>query len=244
MAYFMEVNGMKKRKLLLFLVATLLGLSTSAGAYDVAIQNAGFEDPVWDDGDWGYGVPGWDTFGPGPSSGTWNPDATGAIFYGYGGNAPEGQNVGWMESGWLDNTPDDPDDDDFTNVDGGLAQVLTETLTAGMTYTLTVEVGNSFYYAWGEGYKIQLLAGGSLLAQDDSSQTPATDTFATSTVTYTYDLAHSDLLGEPLEIRLLAKPGNGELDVDDVRLDAVPEPATMGLLGMGALALIRRRKRK
>ena len=235
---------MKKRKLLLFLTAALLALSASAGAYDVAIQNAGFEDPVHSDGNWNYEYPGWDSYGSGPSAGTWNPDATGAIFYGYGGVAPEGQNVAWMESGWLDNTPNDPDDDDFTNVDGGLTQVLTETLAAGMTYTLTVEVGNSFYYAWGEGYKIQLLAGGSVLAQDDNSVAVATDTFETSTVTYTYDSADSALLGEALEIRLIAKPGNGELDVDDVRLDAVPEPATMGLLGMGALALIRRRKRK
>jgi len=235
---------MQKRKLLLFLAAIgLLALSASAGAYDVPIVNAGFEDPVWADGEWGFGVPGWDTVGPSPSSGTWNPDATGDIFYGYGGIAPEGQNVAWISAGEVDNTPNDPDDDDFTSVEGGLAQVLTETLTTGMTYTLTVEVGNSYYYGWGEGYKIQLLAGDTLLAQDDSSLTPATDTFETSIVTYVYNAADEALLGEPLQIRLLAKPDNGELDVDDVRLDAVPEPVTLTLLGLGGLGLIRRRRR-
>jgi len=244
MAPFVEDYGMKKRKLLLCMTAALLALSVSAGAYDVAITNAGFEDPVLTDGNYNYEVPGWDFYGPGASAGCWNPDADGAIFYGYGGIAPEGENVAWISAGYVDNTPDNPDDDDFTSVEAGITQVLTETLAAGMTYTLTVEVGNSYYYDWGEGYKIQLLAGGSLLAQDDNTQTPASDTFATSTVTYVYDSAQSGLLGEPLEIRLLAKPGNDELDVDDVRLDAVPEPATMGLLGMGALALIRRRKRK
>ena len=233
---------MKMKLILMLMAAALLALSASAGAYDVAIQNAGFEDPVLTEGNYNYEVPGWDTFGPGGGSGCWNPDADGAVFYGYLGIAPEGLNVAWIESGWEDNTPNDPDDDDFTNVDGGLAQVLTETLAAGMTYTLTVEVGNSYYYAWGEGYKIQLLAGDTLLAQDDNSLTPAIDTFETSTVSYTYDSAQSALLGEPLEIRLLAKPGNGELDVDDVRLDAVPEPVTLTLLGLGGLMLVRRRK--
>ncbi len=134
-------------------------------------------------------------------------------------------------------------DDSGTSVEGGIAQVLNETLTTGMTYTLTVEVGNSYYYSWGQGYKVQLLAGDTLLAQDDSSQAPAIDTFETSTVTYVYDSADEALLGQPLQIRLLAKPDNGELDVDNVMLDAIPEPATMGLLGMGVLCLIRRRRR-
>ena len=215
------------------MLIAVLALSASTFAASVAIVNAGFEDPVWTEGEWDYGVPGWDTFGPGPSSGTWNPDATGDVFYGYGGEAPEGLNVAWMEAG----------DDGGASVEGGIAQVLNDTLTTGMTYTLTVEVGNSYYYDWGQGYKVHLLAAFTLLAEDDNSKAPPTDTFETSTVTYTYNPAQSALLGMPLEIRLLAKPGNGELDVDNVRLDAVPEPATMGLLGMGALGLIRRRRR-
>ncbi len=228
--YFLEVSVMKNRRgiaVLTVVAAAMLVLSASAGAAGIPIVNAGFEDPVYTDGDWSYDVPpGWSGYNnsAGDGVGGWNPDNTGAIFYGYGGVAPEGQNVVWAGDG------------------AGLAQVLNETLTANMTYTLSVEVGNSYYYDWA-GYKIQLLAGGTLLAEDDSSVTIATDTFETSTVTYVYDATDSGSLGELLEIRLISDPGTGEVDFDDVQLDAIPEPATMGLLGMGALYLIRRKRK-
>ncbi len=214
---------MKTKIVVLMLVAAVLSASAGAG---VPIVNAGFEDPVYSDGNWSYDLPpGWSAFNSvGDDLGGWNPDADSAIFYGYGGVAPEGQNVAWAADG------------------AGFAQILTETLTADMTYTLTVEVGNSFYYAWA-GYQVQLLAAGTLLAEDDSGVAIATDTFETSTVTYAYDPAHSGLLGEFLEIRLISDPGTGEADFDDVQLTAIPEPVTMGLLGMGALFLIRRRRR-
>ncbi|MHC4742174.1 MAG: PA14 domain-containing protein, partial [Planctomycetota bacterium] len=177
-------------------------VSASAGAAEIAIVNPGFEDPVLADGEWVYGAPGWIQINDAEGSiGTWNPDATGDIWYGYGGIAPEGQSVGWAEGG--------------SSGSVGLGQVLAETLTPGMTYTLTVEVGNNFYYAW-KGYKVQLLAGGTLLAEDDTNVTIAADAFETSTVIY--DGGHPDLVGEPLEIRLLAKPGTGEADFDDVKL--------------------------
>ena len=228
------------KKTFLTAVAVLFALSATAGAAGLAITNAGFEDPPMTEGNYNYEIPGWDYIPTGlGGAGVWNPDATGAIFYGYGGLAPEGLNVAWIESGWIDNTPDNPDDDDWTNVEGGIAQVLADTLTANTAYTLTVEIGNSYYYDWGEGYKVQLLAGGNLLAEDDSSLTPAIDTFETSTVTYTSGASVTP--GQALEIRLLAKIGNGELDVDNVVL--TPEPTTMGLLGLGALALIRRKRK-
>jgi len=58
--------------------------------------------------------------------------------------APEGRQVGWADT-------------------GGLAQVLTETLTADSSYTLSVQVGNSTYYT-GSVYVIELRAGGTVLA--------------------------------------------------------------------------------
>ena len=221
------MKNSRGKTVLTVVAATLLVLSASAGAASVPIVNAGFEDPVYTDGNWSYDVPpGWSGYnnGTGDGVGGWNPDNTGAIFYGYGGVAPEGQNVVWTGDG------------------AGLAQVLNETLTTGMTYTLSVEVGNSYYYDWA-GYKIQLLAGGTLLAEDDSSVAIATDTFETSTVTYAYDSAHSGLLGEPLEIRLISDPGTGEADFDAVRLTAIPEPITLALLGVGGLALLRRKRK-
>ncbi len=221
---------MKNKIVVVMLAAVVMSASTFAAL--IPIVNAGFEETILSEGAYDFAVPGWDTVGPGPSSGSWNPD-DGAIFYGYGGEAPEGLNVAWIAEGT---------DDAGAGVEGGIAQLLAETLTADTTYTLTVEVGNSYYYAWGEGYKVQLLAGGILLAEDDSTLTPATDTFELSTVMFDSAGADAGLLGQALEIRLLAKAGNGEADFDDVQLSAVPEPATIALLGMGILMLKRKRK--
>ena len=222
---------------------------------DIPIDNPGFEDPVLDDGDWNWSMDnqGWGYFDNDGYQGSWNPGFETAPDGedGYGGNAPEGQNVGWANPG--------------DGVPGGFAQVLTDadaTLTAGMTYTLTVEVGNPPAYAWG-GYAVQLLAGGTphtpgdgtnytgpvtggtLLAEDNNSVTIASDAFETSTVTYSYNPAlHSGLLGEPLQIRLLALADSEEVDFDDVSLDAVPEPSTLILLCMGALGLLLFARRK
>jgi hypothetical protein len=175
----------------------------------IPINNPSFEADPRNDGDYNFAHQGWGWFANAGNVGTWNPGLAGTSEPGYGGNAPEGQNVGFCYPGGV-------------GVPGGFAQVLTETLTAYTTYTLTVEVGNTLGYPWG-GYKVQLLAGGTrtegqiavgtLLAEDNNSLTIAEDTFQTSTVTYTYNPAvHSDLLGEPLQIRLLSL---GNVDAGD-----------------------------
>ncbi len=186
---------------------------------EAPIVNAGFEDPVLADGDYPFATPGWTKINdPGGSTGTWNPDATGDIWYGYGGNAPEGDNVAWVYP--------DP------NQESGLAQVLTETFAADTTYTLTVQVGNNSYYDW-LGYKVQLLAGGTVIAEDDSGIVPADDEFALLTVPYTYDEDDAALVDQPLEIRLLAASVDSlevDTDFDDVVLTADPPfPAPAGV---------------
>jgi len=180
----------------------------------IPIDNPGFEDPVLADGEYDYSMDneGWGYFANDGEQGSWNLGLPGISDPGYGGNAPEGQNIGWANP--LDGSVGAP---------GGFAQVLTDpdaTLQADTTYTLTVEVGNTFDYPW-HGYAVQLLAGGTphtpgtgadytgpvtggtLLAEDNNSLTIAVDTFETSTVTYTYSPEHASLLGEPLQIRLL-----------------------------------------
>ena len=243
----MKLSVMKNRrgKTVLAVVA-LFVLSASAVAAVIPIDNPGFENPVLGYDDWNYSMDnqGWgyhDNYG---DQGSWN-----VTMADYPGEAPEGQNIGWTRpSEW---------------VDGGFAQVLTDpgaTLSAGMTYTLTVEVGNPLTYGWG-GYEVQLLAGGTphtpgtggdytgpvtggtLLAEDNNLLTIAAGTFETSTVTCTYNPVHSGLLGEPLQIRLLALAASEEVHFDNVTLGAVPEPATVLLLGLGGL-MLRRKKPK
>jgi len=219
---------MKKRTFLTVVAAAIFALSASAGAAVIPVANPGFEDPVLEEDGWTWlDVPGWTPMG-GEGSGVWH--VTSADFDPV--IAPEGQNVLYTE-----NAVGDP---------GGVTQVLTETFAADTDYTLTVEVGNSFYYYW-SGYSVQLLAGGVVIAEDNDTLWPDYYKWATSTVQYAYDSADSALVGQPLEIRLLtlaldkdaAAPSVVGVEFDNVVL--VPEPATLALLGLGALILKRRR---
>jgi hypothetical protein len=174
----------------------------------VSIVNPGFESPVLADGDYTLNFtncPGWSNVDVSTAGGVWNPGLPGTAFPGYEGNAPEGQNIAYVNS-------------------SGIKQVLTKMFAVETTYTLTVKVGNTDGFPW-TGYKVQLLAGETVLAEDDNTVAIATGTFGTSTVTYTYDSGDSALLGQALQIRLLCLGEGGEADFDDVQLTAeAPTP--------------------
>jgi len=113
-----------------------------------------------------------------------------------------------------------------------LSQTLAETLTVDVTYSLTVEVINDGYYNEDVHYKVQLLAGGAVLAEDDDSipldpVPPGTSSnWETSTVVYTLggpSDPNFDYVGEPLEIRLVCKAGTDEMNFDKVQLTGSPE---------------------
>ena len=156
----------------------------SADEQIIPVPNAGFEEPILaDDAYTWLDIPGWTLVG-GEGSGIWY--VTSADFDPV--VAPEGQNVLYTENAVGDA--------------GGVAQVLTETFAADTDYTLTVEVGNSWYYYF-SGYSVQLLAGGVVIAEDNDTLWPEYYKWATSTVHYTYDSTDAALVGQPLEIRLL-----------------------------------------
>jgi hypothetical protein len=106
------------------------------------------------------------------------------------------------------------------------------------------------------GYRIDLLAGGSVIASDNNSigNLIPEGEFRTSTLIFDAPFNHP-LIGQNLGIRLvnLNQPGtiqapNIEVDFDDVRLlaVAVPEPATWMLIGITAcvaIPIVRQRKR-
>jgi hypothetical protein len=246
-------------------------LSWSAAAAPVTVANPGFEElylgsnlpPVY-----GGDVPtGAFPTGPPPASwtayyesgspmggeflGVLNP-GTSADYMGTGampcfpGGAPEGDNVALLF------TSGAAGGDEY-----GITQVLAATLEADTTYTLTVEVGNiqsceglvspytSFFDLDGfPSYRVQLLAGGVVLAEDSGAFHPGEGLFETAIVQLT--TGSSVAPGQALEIRLINRnepdvPGvDGlEVDFDHVRLDAstsaaVPIPALAGWLA-GAL---------
>jgi tetratricopeptide (TPR) repeat protein len=101
-----------------------------------------------------------------------------------------------------------------------ISQVLTERLRANKRYTLTVQVGNALPFIF-PGYRVQLWAGGELLAEDYNTQRPPNGEFTTSSVLYAAGAYHMQF-AKPLEIRLLAPgivdgTGQTQVNFDDVR---------------------------
>jgi hypothetical protein len=170
---------MSKMKICLMLGAgVLFALSASAGAYDVYIPNAGFEerenfDPFPESTDkynqWARES--WRHFEVDNNGGPiriWNPgvpgvDETpqGVLDVGFGGNAPEGKYVALVRSRYNDNEMEEirPIRDWEA-----AAQILEETFDPTLTYTLTAQVGNLLgsvnYTPDYHGYLIQLAVGG------------------------------------------------------------------------------------
>ncbi len=157
-------------------------------------------------------------------------------------------------------------DDEF-----GVEQTLGATLQANTTYNLTVEVGNiasgaglvspytGFFNLDGfPGYRIQLLAGGQVVAEDTNTVAPGEGLWATATLQFT---TGDNPIGidQSLGVRVVNRnePDDPmatgiEVDFDDVRLTAtsvaaVPVlpllslPAALLLVG---LALGERRRRR
>ena len=148
----------------------------------------------------------------------------------------------------------------------GLQQTLTETLQPNTTYTLDVGIGNissgtaengTFFNIDGfPGYRVDLLAGGVVLASDNNSLAGVIGEgqFADSTTTFSTGNSHAQL-GQQLQIRLVnlnlvdaAFPdADLEVDFDNVRLDAtisaVPEPSAALPILVAVMNLMRIRRR-
>jgi hypothetical protein len=193
------------------------------------VVNGGFEADVLADGAWDSTPTAWtdgyyDLTAPtvwvvgSSDSGSFNPSAS----EGYGGIAPEGENVAYTTS--------------YVGYDDGLSQVLSDTLEADTTYELSVLVGNPSPYNTVDpnnptgvtgDYRIELLAGGVLLASD-TGPSPTDDTYWTIASCIYNSGASPAQLGEALEIRILAvefeidATEGYEVDFDDVKLIADP----------------------
>ena len=168
-------------------------------AYDLSIENPGFETPELADGVWNNSIVGWTLTGTGGlGAGTFNPASPNDFI----AEAPGGNNVAWSHGPTI-------------------SQVLGDVLTANFNYTVEVDVARLF---GSSAYAVQLWAGGSLLAEDSSSLNLINGRdgggFQRSTVAFTA-LPGDPQLGGALEIRLLAT--DREIDFDNVRLMAQQE---------------------
>lgn len=136
----------------------------------------------------------------------------------------------------------------FTRQNDGFYQDLGAITEAdvGNLLTLTVAVGDRGapnFNGYTIGFRVGSAFGTATPFVTTSAAGPATNaTFEDRQTTFT---PQESQVGQNLFIVLQAAgTGAGDVatDFDNVRLTAVPEPASLGLLGAGALALVRRRR--
>jgi len=254
--------------------ACALAAAGAASGAPITFANSGFEDISGElpQLEFTFGpLNGWDLYdpdgitgggaGPGFFIGTLTPTAVPPDppeFFPAG--APEGQRVGiaFNFANTVSNTGVDANGDGLDDNEYGFERTLGDTLQAGILYTLEVEIGNiasgqslngaDFNLEGFPGYRIELLAGGVVIAEQEDAIAPAEGTFQTATLSFLAD-ALTPQLGGALGIRLinrnvidttdaLTAAADREVDFDDVRLSAalVAEPGSIALLVAGLLA--------
>lgn len=248
---------MKMLRSVTWQILALALLAQSARASVVTVDNPGFESEVHGPNTFTFGAPiGWSAYNTdavaGETVGTLNPETTTYFSPGQWG----GSNVAiaYMQGGGT------------ANVEFGIRQTLGVTLQANTLYTLNVGVGNIasgtsdlgggpiFFDLDGfPGYRVELLAGTTLLAADfnelatGGSMIPEGE-FRTSQVVFNSTGVDVSLIGQSLSIGLINlnipdpidMAADREVDFDNVILDAtpIPEPSSFPFVVAGGLCLI------
>ena len=119
---------------------------------------------------------------------------------------------------------------------------------SGATYTISVQVDGNGGGPVNGPLVFWLEAGGVALSHTSESGLPLAGDSGFKTWSKTYSAASLlGNLGESLTITLGSDDLNaegGRIIFDNVMLDAIPEPGSLSLLGLGALGLLVRHRRK
>lgn len=228
------------------MLAILLALGASGWAATLTIANYDFETGGVGDGSFSPGVipTGWVAM-PGA--------APGGSFFGYFNpvNDAGGYVSGVSGTPGVTGTMAGPNVFYFGSSSSGqgIQQTLAATFAANTDYTLTVARGtrNSNF---NNTLRMSLLAGSTVLTTRDVAPEPSGSrgTFLDYFTTYTYSAADAGLVGQALIVRFqeIDNPGNPqfEVDIDNVRLSAVPEPDSAALLGLAGVTLFLCRRQK
>jgi YD repeat-containing protein len=123
----------------------------------------------------------------------------------------------------------------FAIATGSISQQLVATVQPNTTYTLQVDIGQRTDVA-SVGYVSTLMAGSTMLANDNNALTPVPGGFVTSTISY-YASASDSNIGQPLVIMLGVGTGENQTE-DQTEFDNVRLTATPGaVVELGALAV-------
>lgn len=216
-------------------LALCLLMSANVQAAFIAVTNPGFEADVLTNAGFQLTVSGWTV----TAGGVWNPPTSA-----FPGEAPEGLNTAFLGT------------ESFGLATGILQQTTGATFQTGLTYLLTVELGDRADLSlptfriglWADGV---LVSTGGLVNSPSDPRIPADGQFSTIDALVTAD---ASIDGKAIEIRFeafLVDPAliiddassSVQISLDNVQLQIVPLPAAVYLFGstLALLGWLRRR---